>query len=63
MKRFHETSKLSIEFFRVYANEAMKQGQVFKDAAQEKLGEIASDTMKSIFNSQTFFSYGDAIEI
>ena len=33
--------------FREYADEAMKQGKVFKEAAKEKLEEMAAETVKS----------------
>jgi hypothetical protein len=33
--------------FREYADEAMKQGKVFKDVAREKFDEVAAETIKS----------------
>jgi hypothetical protein len=35
--------------FREYADEAMKQGKVFREAAQEKFEQVAAETIKSIF--------------
>jgi hypothetical protein len=41
--------KINCLCFREYADEAIKQGKVFKEAAKEKLEEVAAETIKSRF--------------
>jgi hypothetical protein len=36
-----------LSIFREYADEALKQGKVFKDVAKEKFDEVAAETIKS----------------
>ncbi len=36
--------------FREYADEALKQGKVFQEAAREKLEEVAAETINSKFS-------------
>ncbi len=38
---------LFLSIFREYADEAIKQGKVFKEVAKEKLEDAATETIKS----------------
>ena len=40
---------LFLSMFREYADEAMKQGKVFREVAREKFDEVAAETIKSEF--------------
>jgi hypothetical protein len=44
--------KINCLCFREYADEAIKQGKVFKEVAKEKLEEVAAETLKSKFSRQ-----------
>ncbi len=51
-KFLHFLFKTNCLYFREYADEAIKQGKVFKEVAKEKLGQVATETIKSKFLRQ-----------
>ena len=42
-----------IFFFREYADEALKQGKVFKEVAKDKFDQVATETIKSKYSPNT----------